>query len=488
MKDGWYYLRPDKAEPVGPFLTKDMAAAAEAHLAFDRASVRTYDKDGRLHVAISHISKANICEYYGREIPKWRDLGLSPHVKYKLLRDPEELKKAAHTFNNLPLLSRHVHVTAFNHQPELVIGSTGTDAEFNDPYLDNSLVIWPAAASAAVEEEVQRELSSAYHYDADMTPGVYKGEPYDGRMINIVGNHVALVREGRAGDDVVVGDSKPEELILMNKTVLSRMAAVSRGALMAYLMPKLAMDAKVDLDAILKDVSAKNFSEKKPEIIAAVRTAVAGKLAMDASIEDVVKLVDALEKEEVKEGLDADPNSGLPIVEEEELAKVLNLEEQAKDEDVDAKRREFLAGKLSDEDMKAYDAICGVAKDEEVEVTKTTEEPITQTAMDEAIKATEARVRDGLRKTREAENAVRPYVGDMAIAFDSAEDVYRGAFKILGVDVNGVDPSAYPTILKLTPNPKAKKQVQLGMDAKPTAGSAADFSKRFPGAERIRSV
>ena len=42
-----------------------------------------------------------------------------------------------------------------------------------------------------------------------MTPGDYQGEPYDGLMRDIVGNHVALVREGRAGADVVVGDMLP---------------------------------------------------------------------------------------------------------------------------------------------------------------------------------------------------------------------------------------------------------------------------------------
>jgi hypothetical protein len=42
-----------------------------------------------------------------------------------------------------------------------------------------------------------------------MTPGVSpQGEKYDGVMRDIVGNHVALVKEGRAGADVVVGDSK----------------------------------------------------------------------------------------------------------------------------------------------------------------------------------------------------------------------------------------------------------------------------------------
>lgn len=176
-------------------------------MAFDRASVRSFDTDGRLHVETSHISKATINPYYGREIPNWRELGLDPNKKYNLLRDPEELRKGASTFNNLPVLSRHVPVSVDAHQPDLVIGSTGTDASFNGQHLDNSLVFWTKPAIDDIEADKVRELSCAYRYDADMTPGEYNGERYDGVMRNIKGNHVALVKEGRAGPDVVVGDS-----------------------------------------------------------------------------------------------------------------------------------------------------------------------------------------------------------------------------------------------------------------------------------------
>jgi Uncharacterized protein conserved in bacteria (DUF2213) len=52
------------------------AMEAPHGLAFDRASVRTYDRDGRLHVEVTNISKAAVNPYIGREIPDWRALGL----------------------------------------------------------------------------------------------------------------------------------------------------------------------------------------------------------------------------------------------------------------------------------------------------------------------------------------------------------------------------------------------------------------------------
>jgi hypothetical protein len=178
--------------------------------AFDRAaaSMRTYDLDGRLHVAQSNISKANVCDYNGSEIPDYQALGLDPNRVYKLLRDPKELESAAATFNNIPILSCHVPVSAEDHQPDLVVGSTGTDAKFVAPYLTNSLVIWSQDAIDAIESEAQKELSCAYRYTADMTPGTYMGRSYDGVMRNIIGNHLAVVPEGRAGSDVVVADGR----------------------------------------------------------------------------------------------------------------------------------------------------------------------------------------------------------------------------------------------------------------------------------------
>jgi uncharacterized protein len=178
-----------------------------AALAFDYASVRHFDADGRLHVAVANISAARVNPYLGSEIPDYERLGLNPSKTYMLLRDPDELRKAAPTFDSLPVLKRHVPVTARDHRPDLVVGSTGA-VKFTDPYLKTTLCFWAQDAIDAIESGARKELSSAYHFEVDMRPGTYQGQRYDGRMINIRGNHVALVDQGRVGGDVVVGDSK----------------------------------------------------------------------------------------------------------------------------------------------------------------------------------------------------------------------------------------------------------------------------------------
>jgi hypothetical protein len=201
-------------------------------IAFDKSNTaRTVDAQGFLHVAGCNISKACVNPYLGAEVPDSQKLGLDPARMYQIFRDPEELAKAASTFNNLPLLDTHVEVGAADFEdPEIkkhIVGSTGQVAEFKAPYLVNDLVIWTAGAIEGVETKEQTELSCAYRYQIDMTPGNYEGQPYDGRMTQIIGNHVALVEEGRAGHDVVVADSKVmdvvAELVQIKKKVTDTM-------------------------------------------------------------------------------------------------------------------------------------------------------------------------------------------------------------------------------------------------------------------------
>ena len=489
--EDWTKLRDNLVK----WASEQEEAAHASDMALDRASVRTYDRDGRLHVATTNISKAAINEYIGREIPDWQALGLNADKRYKLLRDPEELEKAAATFNNIPLLSRHVPVSADDHQPGLVIGSLGTDAAFAAPYLQNSLIIWARDAIEAVESEDQKELSSAYRYRADMTPGTFEGEAYDGVMRDLVGNHVALVREGRAGSDVVVGDQaipKLQENFEMSKVLLTRKGSVALGALMIALKPKLAQDAKIDLAPALVGLTDKNFKTKKASIVTAIKDGTKGKLAQDASIDDVIELVDALEKVESVEGADTDPNSGLPIV-----ANPDDTSMDAGNEELKA----FLTGKLSEEDIAKACALAsptGAADEDETEEEKKkreaeeaqraqddadkTKDMVTKPAMDAAIKAAVKSANETAAKTqreiRDAERAVRPYIGDLAMAHDSAAAVYRTALSSLGVkDVEKIDASAYPALLAAQPIPGTGKKV-----------AAKSFGERFPGADRIKTV
>lgn len=433
-------------------------------LAFDRGSVRKFDAVGRLQVMKSNISKANVCGYYGREIPGWEELGLDPDKIYQMYRDPEELKKAAETFNNIPLLC--IHTPDFPGDPprEYRVGVTHSNADFDGTYLTNGLSVWDNSAIAGIETEEQKELSSSYQYVADMTPGTTPdGEEYDGVMRDIVGNHVALVETGRAGSDVLVADSLPLELKYMK---LDRKGVAIRAALGAYLKPRLAQDAAPkELTAILN-------ANKSPQAIAqAVAKLCKSRLAADMEIEpeELVEIIEASEQtvepeEEVKVTGDSDHEAIISL-----------LREAGVSEEVIAKIAASLAPAAAMDENKDDD------KDDKKEKDK-----VDKPAMDAAIRiAADSARRDAqadFRKLREAEQAVRPLIGDV-VAMDSAEDVYRTALEQSGVDINGVHPSAFPSLVKMAISQKENSRpAPLAQDS----ASISDFEKAFPTAGKLK--
>ena len=197
---------------------------------------RHYDADGHLHILRTPISKATVNPYYGKEIPDADKLGLVPDRMYYLLRDPGELAKAAPSFARLQLMFKHIAVSADDPKQEFIAGTIGSDVEFQAPYLIADICIWDVEAIAGVETGTMRQLSSSYRYRADMTPGMYEGQRYDGVMRDIQGNHVALVKTGRAGSDVMAADSELE------KTMETKFGKALYAILCAA-SPKLAQDS-----------------------------------------------------------------------------------------------------------------------------------------------------------------------------------------------------------------------------------------------------
>ena len=109
-------------------------------------------------------------------------------------------------------------------------------------------------------------------------------------------------------------------------------------------------------------------------------------------------------------------------------------------------------------------------------------------ATDLTAKKVKAEVIETQRAIRQAENAVKPYVGDLAsdLAFDSAADVYAAALKMRGVDVKDVHPSAFPKLLELLPKAGARA-VEQGEKIAMDSGSSG-FAERHPEAARIQSI
>lgn len=372
----WYIPEGEEVPPQIKYL---IAKDSRCMMAQDR-SMRSYDEDGRLHVETSNISKATVNPYYGSEIPNHDKLGLDPKKVYYMLRDPEELEKAVQSFNNLPLLSKHIPVSADEPQKDVIVGTTGSDAKFEDGYLKCSLAVWDSEAIAGIESGEQMELSSAYRYVADMTPGEFNGMHYDGVMRDIVGNHVALVDVGRAGRDVVVSDADP-----FSERKVMKLKKGAKARIHAVLKPLMAQDAELSPDELLQ---------------------VIGSLTNE---------VQTAEDEDDNELPPTDEAAEEVGTDEEETAADEAVEEVAEDEDEESEAPQ--------PPEQAQDR--GISK----------------VAMDKAIAAAVSKERKRMQALATAQREVAHIVGD--VTMDSAEDVYKFALEQQGVDVSGVHPSAY---------------------------------------------
>lgn len=488
---------------------------AEDEWAFDR-SVRFEDLDGHMKVGKTPISKANVCPYLGREIPGWRQLGLDEKRVYYLYRDPEELRKAAKTFAGKPLLLRHEPVSADSHPRELVVGTIGDAVSFEAPYLTASLSVWDGDAIRLIKSGKRRQLSSSYRYKPDMRPGISpEGVRFDGRMTDIVGNHCAIVPEGRAGSDVMVADSANDEV----KKEQARMSIVDKAkeAVSGFLLPKMASDALPDLTSVFASVNEENFADQIPAIVEDIGRVCGEKFASDANIQEITALLEALGKvaggsetpAPTVEGADAEGGKAPPFAKKSEEENPKGAEGGAQPtpsagnpEDARlSKLKAYLSDKVTPEVLAQVEAIMKEqpkepetppANNAPTELSedgkKMSEETINKAAMDAAIenavKVATENANKRAAEIRTAEKDVRPYVGEFAVTYDSADAIYTAALEALGIKTDGLHPSALRPLLLLQPKPDSKKPVHRAAPAMDST-SKGEFYDRFPEAKRI---
>lgn len=472
-------------------------------LAFDRMASQGKQVDGfeRLHVKRAPITKAGVNPYYGHEIPKAGDMGLDPAKVYRLLRHPDEIKKGAASSHNVPLLSKHVPHSADDHDGDITVGTVGSTAEYDHPYLYNSLAVWSRDGRDHVDSGSQKELSSAYGYDADMTPGTYEGEPYDGVMRNMRFNHVCLVKKGRAGSDVALDEAlQPLKETMMATKFKSMKASVAYGALRAYLQPKLAMDSAMpNLGAALGKFEPGKFKAATPALVTALRASLKGKLAQDG---DLVGVIEGVEK--LMASIDGDKT-----VEDADIGEEVDPNAAAVDPDADDTSMDAAGGNAA---IAAYlkskgvpdDVIAGMPGNEAPAadadaVDETDEEKaaklaaaggkekkpdfVSKGAMDAALKNIEATTIARMNAVSEARVHVAPIVGELGMAFDSAEGVYRQAFKMQDRDVSKIkELPALKAMWDMIPKPGARQTTTIAQDG----ASVSDFAKEYPHMSKVK--
>jgi hypothetical protein len=391
-------------------------------IAMDRAlSGRRVDADGHLHVEVSNMTKATVNGYYGREIPGWQELGLDADRTYQMLRDPDEIRKGIGTLNGKPILYDHKPISADNHDHALTVGSTGTNAAFDGTYGCNSMSLWSKVAIDGVNSNRKRQLSAAYRYTPVMDAGEYQGLRYDGKMTDISFNHVALVIEGRAGPDVLVGD---EAMKLKSRTGL-----LAQGVITATIAPALKPGSAIDLAPALEGVTAASFAMDGARVALAdkVKAIVTPFLAADQNVDGLADALGTIQ----------------PVAADDDEIK----EPVAKAEEKPAVKVE----------------------------TKEAAPAMDSATVDNMIAAAVAAAEARMGELNIALNAVKPFVGEL-VAMDSAPAVYKVALDKMGVALDGVPEVGFKALFGAMAKTKATPPVAQDAAPEPTVMTEIDKS------------
>jgi hypothetical protein len=289
-----------------------------------------------------------------------------------------------------------------------------------------------------------------------MTPGnTPDGEAYDGRMTNILGNHLATVEVGRSGPDVVVADSAPlppkQETPAMKPTKLGLALKLALSAA----SPKIAQDSS--LGALVGQAKVKTF--KKDEVKAKL-------LAMDSDLdaENLDALIDSLL------GVEGNPEPEKPPVtalagDEDGNAEHAKIIDYLRSAGVDDSVLEGVGAMLT--------KLAPAAATDEIPDDVMKKDDV-DTAMDSMRKDLTKQFRD----LEVAKSAVRSTVGDV-IGMDSAAGVYRFALDHLKVDHKDMPDAGLGSLYKVASERNATPAVVN------TIAADAAIASAIPGLDRF---
>lgn len=211
------------------------------------------------------------------------------------------------------------------------IGFTGTDVIYDNGFVRAVMTITDKDAIEKIMRGDAKEVSAGYRVEYDPTPGVTdSGENYDGVQRMISGNHVAVVRRGRAGPQVKLHldrmDAADPSLIStqeetpmaaqvnfdgvsfeVSEGIATAIAKEREDAKASYDMMKKKYDEmmseaskmKEEMDAMKKEMQGKcDAAEGRADALeqeleaAKADLAVAGQVNIDSLVEERVALID----------------------------------------------------------------------------------------------------------------------------------------------------------------------------------------------------
>lgn len=182
-------------------------------------SERTYLPNDYLTVKNCLITKEGVYRYKGSEIKDYIGLGLNANEIYFVYRPRKEIQEGKHTFNNNPLIDKHIAFSTDSMPKDNIIGSI-SDANMQNNELIATVNFWDKNAVDELHSG-KKGLSPGYNADYVLDSGVFAGIPYTLKQTNLVANHVAHVENPRTPEaqvqDCADNINKPKELNKMTK-------------------------------------------------------------------------------------------------------------------------------------------------------------------------------------------------------------------------------------------------------------------------------
>lgn len=458
-------------------------------LALDAESVRRYDKNGNLHVTVSHLTKAQVRPYYGHEVPDWERLMLDPQKIYRGYCPPEELSKpeTIESTNGIPIQLNHHPDYADAPQIKTRVGSTGTDGAFRAPYLDNSLHFTVEDAIKRIVDGSMRELSLSYRYTPDFIPGkTPDGEDYDFVMRDITANHVALVEQGRAGRDVLVQDSHLREAQPMDVTEKNAAPVAAADGDPAVEKKEVALADAIaaaangikdlheqDEEGNVVDKPAEEAQAADEDKDAAIKRIIAEMVSKGMKPEDAEGFADALkglayteaEDDEIELGEDDGEGDEKPAEDNDECAQLIQdgLKACGYDDEPEEFQKAFAEGVRYGERKEKTEP-------EKLDREHESEGEERALGQDAALKRVERRI---ARRFTAMDECAQTLGRVRFNAYDSAEGVYLAALKQEGVSIKGVRPeAARAAYLAFMAGKKVSAKRSLAQDAQLKTGRA----------------
>ena len=298
--------------------------------------------DGNGYWEIKHnpISKVGVFPYMGRSISD----ECEPDKIYYVYRSADTLAKSVDTWDNppKPFINDHEMLgEGFSKVDDRPVQGVIHNPVFEDDTLYADISVYSESLKDKIENG-KKELSLGYFCKYRKEKGIYKGQAYDFVQEDMVGNHIALVDNGRCGSDVRVFDHKctMDSLDIINSFESEDDADLKKNA----------------SNGIIKTTEEKDSEmADKREYIRKIM-AIAGKPDSDfeggekEKIETIAKLLEDSEyaKSEAKDEEEAEKKAEDKCGKDEESEKEEKAEDKCgKDEDEEKK--------AEDEDLSASD-------------------------------------------------------------------------------------------------------------------------------------